>query len=134
MPDQILFKLNDVEITTRLARFGGTTYQVSNIVRVSVHHARQMNSGAVALLLAGLIGVAIALHLNSNSSPNTLPVLTAAVAAIIIAVLVQVFWPKRIYTLVVRTTGNDTFRLSSEDGNRLNLIRDAIEDAFAKRI
>lgn len=133
MPDQILFKLNDVEITTRFARFGGTTYQLSSIVRVSVHNARQMNSAAVALLLAGLIGVAIALHLNSNGSPNTFPVLVAGGAAIIIAVLVQLFWPKRLYTLVVRTAG-DTFRLTSEDGKRLNLIRDAIEEAFAKRI
>jgi hypothetical protein len=99
MPDRTLFTSTDVEITTRLARFGSTTFQITNVGSVSVDSTRKMNPVAVALILAGLACFAVAAYLNANIWPNVMTVVLSGPTFLLASHAVQKFWPKRLYTL-----------------------------------
>jgi hypothetical protein len=51
--EEVLLKAGDVEITAKLARFGGISYRVANIGSVSVYSARKINPIAAVLVFVG---------------------------------------------------------------------------------
>jgi hypothetical protein len=55
-----------------------------------------------------------------------------AITLIVGGLLVQSFWPKRETTFILRTSG-DVHKIVSPDGERLEAMQQALEEAFVRR-
>ena len=129
MTEQMIMKSPGVEITTKIARFGSISYQIVNIGSVSVYTARKINPIAAIMVLLGIAAGVFGFKLRGQEADASF-VLWAATALFVGGILVQMFWPKKEFTFVLKTSSNDVHKIVSENGEYLDSLQGAIEAAF----
>lgn len=133
MADETLLKSGDVEITTKVARFGQVTYQIANVGSVAVHVARKLNPIAVGLFLLAVIAGFVTNNAKNSYSDNTEILFAIALALLVAAIAVQLIWPKHVSTFVLKTSSNDVHKMESPDVASMYAIQHALEEAFIRR-
>lgn len=131
MAEQMILKSAGVEITTKIAKFGSISYQVANISSVSVYTARKINPIAAVMVCLGVAAGVIAFN-QKNQGVDASPIFWVAAALFIGGILVQMFWPKKEFTFVLKTS-NDVHKIVSENGEYLDSLQGAIESAFVEQ-
>jgi hypothetical protein len=135
MTQELLFELGDVRITPHLAQFGGTSYPIANIGSVRVVQHRRRNPLAVVLFLVGLALVAAAVA--GGGWRQLLDIKLSATAVglglMAAAILLQLFWPRRIFTVMLKTPSGDIAAFSSRKKQLVFNIKQAVEQAFIAR-
>jgi Family of unknown function (DUF6232) len=132
MSEQMIMKSPGVEITTKIAKFGSISYQVANIGSVSVYTARKINPIAAVLVIVGIAAGFYANNLKGQGQDASLLFWIAA-ALVFGGILLQMFWPKKEFTFVLKTSSNDVHKIVSENGGYLESLQGAIETAFVER-
>jgi hypothetical protein len=129
MTEQMILQKPGVEITTKIAKFGSISYQVANIRSVSVYTARKINPIAAVMVV---VGVAAGFYANNIKTQGGDPsfMFWVAAALFICGILVQMLWPKKEFTFVLKTSSNDVHRIVSQNGEYLDSLQGAIEAAF----
>jgi predicted RNA-binding protein YlqC (UPF0109 family) len=56
-----------------------------------------------------------------------------AITSAVVAFIIQSFWPKKVFTFVLKTSSNDVHKIISENGEHLDSLHAAIEAAFIER-
>lgn len=130
MGEDVLLKAGDVEITTKVARFGGISYQVANIGSVSVYSVRKINPIAAVMVFVGLAAAVFGANLKYPYADQAPIYFGVAITLIVGGFLVQSFWPKRETTFILRTSSNDVHKIVSPDGEQLEAMQQALEEAF----
>jgi hypothetical protein len=132
MPQDLLFELDDVRITPYVAQFGGTSYQIRSISSVRATRGKRLSRLAVlgCLLGVGLFAFALARSDTQEHSDANFPFAVAAAAIVVLSVIVQLFAPRRIYKLVLRTHGGDAEVLTSYRNKFIMDVKQAVEEAF----
>jgi len=132
MPQDLLFELDDVRITPYIAQIGGTSYQIRSISSVRATHGRKLSRVALLLFLLGaaLLVAAIVTSDTQERADATFPVAAGALGVMVLAFLVQLFAPRRIYKLMLRTHGGDVEVLTSYRSKFILDVKQALEEAF----
>jgi hypothetical protein len=129
MTEQIIMKAPGVEITTKIAKFGSISYQVANIGSVSVYTARKINPIAAIMVFLGIAAAFYGNNLREQGTDASF-VFWVAAALFLGGILLQMFWPKKEFTFVLKTSSNDVHKIVSENGEHLDSLQNAIEAAF----
>ena len=141
--DSTLLQVDDIVITSSVARFGNITFQIANIDSVSVESVRRMNSVALFSLFFGLgvfvSGIALIGYHSAFSHRGIGTGLATyffggALALAAVGLLVQLIWPRRCAKLVLKTSSGDVEALTSDDQVYVASVQKALEDAFAQRV
>jgi hypothetical protein len=135
MSQELLFELDDVRITPYVAQFGGTSYQIASIGSVRVVRLKKRNPVAVIVFLLG-IGLFVAAIVRSRGeelAEANFPVAVTAVGVMFAAFLLQLVWPRRVFKLILKTTGGDVEALTSSRGKFVLDAKQAVEAAFIAR-
>jgi hypothetical protein len=111
MQEQILFSSPDAVVTPHVAKFGNTSYQISNVVSVAIHVHRLFNSFAVFLFLAALAALAWAGTFYENDNQVSLGAGIAGLLLIVFAVIVQNVWPRLEYRFVLKLSNNEALEI-----------------------
>ena len=130
MEDTVILKRGAIEITTRIARFGPITFQVCNIGSVATYLDKQFNIIAVILFIVAVLAAFFGFDMNSKHYGEPQVAFGVAITALVLAVIVQMFWPRKIFTFVLKTSSNDVHKIVSEDGAWLESVHAALESAF----
>jgi len=133
MSEDLLLKAGSIEIGTKVARFGSVSYQVANIGSVAVYSVRRINPIAAIVFLIGVAAGLFGFNLKPPQSQQAPIFLAVAATLIVIGVIIQMLWPKREFTFVLKTSSNDVQKIVSTDGERLDAIQRAVEAAFIDR-
>jgi Family of unknown function (DUF6232) len=135
MPQQLLFELNGARVTPHIATFGGTSYQMANIGSVHVVRRRKYNPFAIIIFLLGLgiLAAAIVKSRVTGLAEEYFSMAATAVAIMVASLLLQLIWPRRVYVLVLRTSGGDVDAVSSRDREFIFNVQKAVEQAFVVR-
>jgi hypothetical protein len=135
MAQELLFELGDVRITPHLAQFGGTSYQISSIGSVRVIGRRKRNPVAVVLFLVGLGLLVAAAVAGSGREPLDINVSATAtgLGLMAAAVLLQLAWPRRVFTVMLKTSSGDVAAFSSRKKQLVFNVKQAVEQAFIAR-
>lgn len=133
MAEQVIMKATGVEITTKIARFGSISYQVANIGSVSVYTARKINLVAAILVLGGIAVGVFGGNLKGQAADQAQLFFAIAATLVIAGIILQMFWPKKEFTFVLKTSSNDVHKIVSENGEHLDALQSAIETAFIER-
>jgi hypothetical protein len=135
MPQELLFELNDVRITPHVASFGSTSYQIASIGGVHVERRKKRNPVVVVVFLIGLgvLVTAIVASRTTGLADDYFSMAAIGVLAMVAAFLLQLFWPRRPYVLVLRTPGGDVDALTSRKKQFVFNVRQALEQAFVFR-
>ena len=136
MSQQLLFDSAGVSITSSIARFTDTSYQISNIDSVRVVRLRTWRVIAIIILLFGLlllVGGLISQHFALQAGGVAVrggEMALSGVAAMLGAGLLQLIWPGRKYVLMLKTSGGDARAFVSPKKDLVERIHQAIEQAF----
>jgi hypothetical protein len=133
MAEEVLLKAGNVEITTKVARFGGISYQIANIGSVSVYSVRKINPIAAVMVFVGLAAAVLGANLKYPYVEQAPIYFGVAITLIVGGFLVQSFWPKRETTFILKTSSNDVHKIVSPDGEHLEAMQQALEEAFVRR-
>jgi Family of unknown function (DUF6232) len=135
MPQQLLFELNGARVTPHIATFGGTSYQIANIGSVHVVRRRRYNPFAIIIFLLGLgtLAAAIVKSRATGLAEEYFPMAATAVAVMLASLLLQLIWARRVYVLVLRTSGGDVEAVTSRNKEFVSNVQKAIEQAFVVR-
>lgn len=135
MPQQLLFELNGARVTPYIATFGGTSYQIANIGSVHVARRRKYNLFAIIIFLLGLgiLAAAIVKSGVTGLAEEYFSMAATAVAVMVASVLLQLIWPRRVYVLVLRTSGGDVDAVISRNKEFVSNAQKAVEQAFVAR-
>jgi hypothetical protein len=135
MPRQLLFELNGVRIAPHIATFRGTSYQIANIGSVHVVQRRKYNPFAIIIFLVGLgiLAAAIAKSRETGLAEEYFSMAATAVAVMAASLFLQLIWPRRVYVLVLRTSGGGVDAVISRDREFVFNVQKAIEQAFVVR-
>jgi hypothetical protein len=135
MPQELLFELNGVRVTPHIATVGGTSYQIANIGSVHVVRRKKHNPVAVVVLLLGLgiLGTAIVKSGMTGLEEGYFLMAATGVAVMVAALLLQLVWPRRVYVLILRTSGGDVDALMSRKKEFVGNVQKAVEQAFVVR-
>jgi uncharacterized protein DUF6232 len=123
---ELLYASKNVNITSTAAHFGNTTYQIANIGSVTIVDKRRLRGIAIALFL---IGLALATQMNANQNMGAV-----GIGGLILSIIVQMVWPVRESTLVLKTSSGDIQAITSRDREYVDELKGAIEQAFAMRM
>ena len=129
MTEQMIMKAPGVEITTKIAKFGSISYQVANIGSVSVYTARKINPIAAIMVLLGIAAGVYGNNLRLQGADASFFFWVTA-ALVLGGLLLQMFWPKKEFTFILKTSSNDVHKIVSENGEHLDALQGAIETAF----
>jgi hypothetical protein len=135
MPQQLLFELNDARVTPHIATFGGTSYQIATIGSVHVERRRKYSPFAIMIFFLGL-GVLVGAIVKSRMAglaEEYFSMAATAVAVMVASLLLQLIWPRRVYVLVLRTSGGDVDAVISRNREFVSNVQKAIEQAFVVR-
>lgn len=135
MPQELLFELNDVRITPHIATFGGTSYQIASIGSVHVVRRKKRNPVAVIVFLLGLgiLVASIVASRTTGSAEDYFSTAATGVAVMVAAFLLQLVWPRRVYVLILKTSGGDVEALASRKEQLVSSVKQAVEQAFVAR-
>src|SRR5262245_50802819 len=132
MAEEILFQSDYVTITPTVARFGNTSYQISNIGSLTVQSQRRLNGNAIGITIAGF--AVVFLMLFSTDLPYVALSLGAiAVGLWVLAFIWQQKWPINEHTIVLRTSSGDLQVLTTQNKDYFTKVHDAIKTAFDRR-
>src|SRR5258708_7970745 len=133
MPQELLFELNGVRITPHIASFGGTSYQIANKGSVHVLRRKKHNPVAVIVFLLGLaiLATAIVKSRMTGLEEEYFSMAAAGVAVMVAALLLQLVWPRRVYVLILRTSGGDGDALMSRKKAFVSNIQKAAAQAVS---
>jgi hypothetical protein len=132
MAQELLFDLDDVRVTPYVARFGQTSYQIASISSVRARQTKKFSRVAIFVFLLG-VGLAVFALLTSGSEEQAdanFSVAVTALGIVLLSLLIQVLWPRRIFKLVLRTHGGDVEVLTSSRSKFILDVKDAVEAAF----
>jgi Family of unknown function (DUF6232) len=135
MPQELLFELNGVRITPHIATFGGTSYQMANIGSVHVVRRKKYNPLVVIIFVLGLgifAGGIVKSHMTELVEECSSMAATG-VAVMVASVLLQLIWPRRVYVLILRTSGGDVDAVTSRNKEFVSNVQKAVEQAFVVR-
>jgi hypothetical protein len=133
MSETVLLKAATVEITTKVARFGNTSFQVANIGSVSLNVDRQINPFAIFCFLAGAAIAAFGFAEKVERPEYVGYALAIGATVAVFGFIIQLMWPRQVFTFLLKTSSNDVQKLVSTDGDHLDAIRTAVENAFIER-
>jgi len=133
MSEDLLLKAGSIEIGTKVARFGGISYQVANIGSVAVYSVRRINPIAAIIFLIGVAAGLFGFNLKPPQSEQAPIFVAVAVTLVVVGIIIQMLWPKREFTFVLKTSSNDVQKIVSRDGESLYAIHRAVEGAFIDR-
>lgn len=133
MPERMIFKGDGAEITDKIAKFGAVSYQVANIGSVSVYEARKINLIAALIFVLGVVMIFVANNMQSQRSGDPSLFFLLAAVGVIGGILLQLFWPRKEFTFVLKTSSNDVHKIVSQNGEYLQQLQSSIELAFAER-
>jgi hypothetical protein len=133
MAEEVLLKAGNVEITTKIARFGGISYQIANVGSVSVYSIRKINPIAAVMVFVGLAAAVVGANLKYPYADQAPIYFGVAITLIVGGVLVQSFWPKRETTFILKTSSNDVHKIVSQSGENLEAMQQALEEPFIRR-
>jgi hypothetical protein len=133
MAEEVLLKAGNVEINTKVARFGGISYQIANIGSVSVYSVRKINPIAAVIVFVGLAAAVLGANLKYPYAEQTPIYFAVAITLIVGGFFVNSFWPKRETTFILKTSSNDVHKIVSPDGEHLEAMQRALEEAFDRR-
>jgi len=134
MPQELLFELNGARVTPHIATFGGTSYQIANIGSVHVVRRKKYNPLAVVIFVLGL-GILAAAILKSPMTgivEEYSSMAATGVAVMVASVLIQLIWPRRVYVLVLRTSGGDVDAIMSRNKEFVSNVQKAVEQACVR--
>jgi hypothetical protein len=130
----IFFEWKDISVSRTIARFGATSYQISNISLVRLRYEKKFNPIAVVLFLIGAAILTVAIGRPEDLPPGSDRAIALVGAALVaLAVIVQVFWPKKEFTFSLKTSSGDAESLVTQDRQFAEDLKRALEDAFATR-
>jgi len=135
MPQQLLFELKDARVTSHIATFGGTSYQIATIGSVHVARRKRSNPVAVIILLLGLgtVATAIVKSRMTGLADEYFSMAATGIAVMFAALLLQLIWPGRVYVLILRTSGGDVDAVTSRNKEFVSNLQKAVEQAFFVR-
>jgi hypothetical protein len=135
MPQELLFELSGARVTPHVATFGGTSYQIANIGSVRIVRRRKYNPFAIILFLLGLgiLATAIVKSGMTGLAEEYFSIAATGVAIMAASLLLQLIWPRRLYVLVLRTSGGDVKALTSRNKEFVSNVQKALEQAFVVR-
>ena len=135
MPQELLFELSGARVTPHVATFGGTSYQIANIGSVRIVRRRKYNPFAIILFLLGLgiLATAIVKSGMTGLAEEYFSKAATGVAIMAASLLLQLIWPRRLYVLVLRTSGGDVKALTSRNKEFVSNVQKALEQAFVVR-
>jgi hypothetical protein len=125
MAEQVIYRSGNVIITPSIARFGRVTYQIANIGSVTIATRRKLRTSVILLFLLGLVLVFL---FNINAT-----IAFVGAASIVLACAIQIAWPSKEFTLVLKTSSGDIQAVTSTDSKYIEDLNLSIEDAFAAR-
>jgi hypothetical protein len=96
---------------------------------VSVYTARKINPVAAIMVLLGIAAGVYGNNLRLQRADAS-SLFWVAAALVLGGVLLQMFWPKREFTFILKTSSNDVHKIVSENGEHLDTPQGAIEAAF----
>jgi O-antigen/teichoic acid export membrane protein len=112
----IFFEWKDISVSRTIARFGATSYQISNISLVRLRYEKKFNPIAVVLFLIGAAILTVAIGRPEDLPPGSDRAIALVGAALVaLAVIVQVFWPKKEFTFSLKTSSGDAESLVTQD-------------------
>ena len=135
MPLELLFELNGARVTPHVATFGGTSYQIANIGSVHVVRRRKYNPFAIIIFLLGLsiLATATVKSRTTGLTEEYFSMAATGVTVMVASLLLQLIWPRRVYVLVLRTSGGDVDAVMSRNEEFISNARKAVEQAFVVR-
>jgi Family of unknown function (DUF6232) len=135
MPQQLLFELNGARVTPHIATFGGTSYQIANIGSVHIVRRRKYNPFAIIIFLLGLgiLAAAIVKSRMTGLAEEYFSMAATAVAVMVASLLLQLILPRRVYVLVLKTSGGDVDAVISRNKEFVSNVQKAVEQAFVVR-
>jgi len=132
MAEEILFQSDYVTITPTVARFGNTSYQISNIGSVTVQFRCRLNVVVVFLAVLGFFAGFYAI-VNKSSTLTWMLLLAIAILLWTLAFICQLEWPIREYTIALRTSSGDLQVLTTQNKDYFSKVHAAIKTAFDRR-
>ena len=141
MQGEILYARDGIEITPKVARFKNSSYQIANIDSVTVEKTSRMNFAAVVILCFGLGALLSGLVVKSYFFGFRLAVLdgdgssyflSIGIALGLVALIVQLIWPRWCHTLCLKTSSGNVVALVSDDEAQVSAVREALEKAFVQ--
>jgi Family of unknown function (DUF6232) len=139
MTQQLLFESGDIRITSTVAQFGGTSYQIATIGGVSISQHRTRRPVTVAIFILGAFIVAGSLlsqHFEmtaTGTAARSGQLILSGGVIMFGAVLLQLVWPGRRYLVIFKTARGDIEALRSRKKDLVVRVKQAIEQAFIAR-
>jgi Family of unknown function (DUF6232) len=139
MTEQLLFQADDIRITSTIAQFGGTTYQIALIGSVGVTRVRTRRPITVAIFLFGALVLAAALLgryfeiTDTDTTARSGQLIMTGIVIMLGAGLLQLVWPGRRYILIFRTASGDIQAFRTRKRDLAAKVKQAIEQAFIAR-
>jgi hypothetical protein len=127
MTHDLLFEKENVRITRHVAYFGPTSYQIAAIGSVRV--ARRTRANRLAIV-AAVIGVAVLILAFLEQRQDWA---IAGGVILLVALLLQLVWPRRHFILVLKTAGGNVEAFVSRKRDLVTRAKEAIESAFRAR-
>ena len=96
---------------------------------------KKYNPLAVIIFLVGL-GVLVASIVKSRMTElveEYSSMAATGVAVMVASVLLQLIWPRRVYVLILRTSGGDVDAVTSRNKEFVSNVQKAVEQAFVVR-
>jgi len=133
MSQALIFELDGVRVTPTIVQVGETSYQLANIGSVRVAHFRKFNRLAI---LSFLIGGALITASSISNGPlpvAELSLIEWGATATLLAVALQLTWPKWTLSLMLNMSNREVRVLTSSKSKFVFNVKHAIEGAFIIR-
>ena len=127
MSQDLLFEKDDVRITRHVAYFGQISYQIATVSSVRIGRTTKANRLAIAAAVIGVLLLVLA-FLEQRQD-----VAIAGGVILLVALVLQLAWPRRQYILILKTSGGDVEAFISRKRDLVTLAKEAIESAFRAR-
>ncbi len=132
MAEQVILKNKHVDITTKVARFGTTSFQVSTIGSVSVFNAKKLSRVTIILVILALISFAMGSNLKGTQEQSGQIAFAVGITFMLVGIVIQSLWPRREFTFLLKSCSGEAYKLVSEDGEYLQSLHRALEFAFVE--
>ncbi len=133
MAERAIFKNKTIDITTKVARFGTISYQVSTIGSVSVFNAKKLSPWAIAIFFLAVVSFLVGSNLKGMQDQPGQIAFAIAATLLIGSFIVQNLWPRREFTFILKSCSGEVYKLVSDDGEYLESLQRALEMAFVEQ-
>jgi hypothetical protein len=133
MPQQLLFESDDVRITSVVAHFGLTSYQIANIGSVRIALLKKRNPFAITAFIVGFVLIVSAAVYHEELHDTGFSVAATGVGIMVAAIILQLVWPWWAFVLILNMSGGDVKALTSRNRKLVFDVKQAMEEAFIAR-